>query len=343
MRPDVIVVGAGVAGLACARGLVDAGARVQVLDRARGVGGRCATRHVDGLAIDFGVIFLHGVSKEFTDCVESVEGTSVLRDWPLRRHDSGTPCQPDAFAAGSRRFAYGDGLSALPKHLARGLDVELKTEVTAIQAVGGLMQATTIDGRSFAAPSLVLALAPEQTRRLLATLTTKVTDVSSAEAMMALFASAPCVTVLAGYPAGTPEPPWDVSYPSDSPVLMLMSNESSKRQNRPYNALVYQSTPRWSRTHLEDSASALQAAILAEAGHRLGSWAAAPTWAQVHVWHYARLDRGNELARPLLVALADGARLGIAGEIFAPGGGVEAAWTSGRALAARLIAKEEHA
>jgi len=51
-EPMVIVIGAGVAGLACARELARRGVPVRVLERARGVGGRCATRHVDGQPID---------------------------------------------------------------------------------------------------------------------------------------------------------------------------------------------------------------------------------------------------------------------------------------------------
>ena len=39
-RPDVVVVGAGLAGLACARRLHQAGVRVRVLEASDGVGGR---------------------------------------------------------------------------------------------------------------------------------------------------------------------------------------------------------------------------------------------------------------------------------------------------------------
>ena len=41
-----------------------------------------------------------------------------------------------------------------------------------------------------------------------------------------------------------------------------------------------------------------------------------------------------------MLTLAGGRRLGLAGEVFSPGAGVEAAWLSGRALATRLTAKE---
>ena len=52
--PDVIVVGAGVAGLACARRLTRGGFRVVVLEASDGVGGRVRTDEVDGFRLDRG-------------------------------------------------------------------------------------------------------------------------------------------------------------------------------------------------------------------------------------------------------------------------------------------------
>lgn len=51
---DVIVVGGGVAGLACARSLVAAGRRPVVLERSDRVGGRVRTDEVDGFLLDHG-------------------------------------------------------------------------------------------------------------------------------------------------------------------------------------------------------------------------------------------------------------------------------------------------
>jgi phytoene dehydrogenase-like protein len=53
-RPDVVVVGAGLAGLAAATHLHRAGVSVVVLEQSDGVGGRVRTDHVDGFLLDRG-------------------------------------------------------------------------------------------------------------------------------------------------------------------------------------------------------------------------------------------------------------------------------------------------
>src|SRR6266545_1716422 len=112
----VVVIGAGVSGLACANALSASGKRVVVLERARGVGGRRATRRVEGQPVDFGVAFLHGRDPEFLAALEAVP-SSALPGWPRDIYGTGRPCQPEAFAPGERRLAFAEGATAFPKDL----------------------------------------------------------------------------------------------------------------------------------------------------------------------------------------------------------------------------------
>src|SRR5512140_561644 len=93
----VVVVGAGVAGLACAQALSAAGRETLVLERARGAGGRCATRRIGETPFDFGVTFVHGRDPAFLGAVREAPAT-VLDGWPSEIHGTGMPCQPEAFA-----------------------------------------------------------------------------------------------------------------------------------------------------------------------------------------------------------------------------------------------------
>jgi len=330
----VVVVGAGVSGLACARELARAGRRVQVLDRARGVGGRCATRRVEGQPVDFGVAFLHGRDPEFLSDLDAVPATR-LDGWPLAVAGAGRPCQPDAFSPGERRLAWEEGVSAFPKHLAAGLDVRLRTRVTAIEEAGPKVRLQVEDGPPVEAGEVVVAVAAEQAHELLGTFPAMPLELESARGLLALSRSQPCLALIAAYPRTAPAPAWHALFPEGSHVLQLVAHDSSKRPAAGLVAMVYQAHARWSASHLEDPE--WPDAMLAEATRLLGPWAARPAATEAHRWRHARNDRSAELAEPMLLTLPGGGRLGICGDRFAPGAGVEAAWRSGRALAKRLL------
>ena len=332
--PDIVVVGAGVCGLACAQALSAAGLEPLVLERGRGVGGRCATRRVAGQPLDFGVAFLHGRDPAFLAALRAVPAT-VLEGWPSEIHGTGRPCQPSAFEPGERRLAYAEGVSAFPKHLARSLDVRLATRVVRLEATDGALALQLEDDGSIEAQKVVLALAPEQALELLGTLPEPPPEVRSAAAVLEMVRSHACLAVLATYPEGAPRPTWQVSYPETSAVVQLVSHESSKRPAASPLALVVQAHAAWSRQHLDDPA--WPEALLGEVASLHGAWAARPAAMESHRWLFARGDLDGELAAPLWLRLPWRAHLGIAGDRFAPGGGVEAAWLAGRRLAERIL------
>ncbi len=70
---DVVVIGAGVAGLAAARQLDEAGVRVLVLDARDRIGGRVHTRHdrTVPVPIELGAEFLHGEAQETTAVLDA--------------------------------------------------------------------------------------------------------------------------------------------------------------------------------------------------------------------------------------------------------------------------------
>src|SRR4051794_5947897 len=76
---DVIIIGAGIAGLAAARDLVRAGRNVVVLEARDRIGGRILTRH-DGDTVELGAEFVHGKPPAIFEIAKAaglraVEGT----------------------------------------------------------------------------------------------------------------------------------------------------------------------------------------------------------------------------------------------------------------------------
>jgi len=334
-RAPILIVGAGVAGLSCARALAEAGREAVVLERARGVGGRCATRRLEGQGLDHGPTFLHGRDPGFLAALAAVPATP-LPGWPSAVSGIGQPCQPEAFHPGERRLAFAEGLVAFPRHLASGLEVRLEATVSAVEPEGGGVRVRLAAGEPILAGTAVLAVAAEQALALLASLPAPPPDVASARAVLGFSQSQACLALLALYPDDAPRPAWQICYPEDSPVIQLVSHDSSKRPAPARLALVLQGRPSWSRLHLEDPD--WPQALLDEAARLFGAWAARPAATHAHRWRHARSDRAAELAGPLLLSWPGGGRLGVCGERFAPGGGVEGAWRSGRMMAERLLA-----
>lgn len=329
---DVLVLGAGIAGLACAGALVAGGATVTVLDKGRGVGGRCATRRVDGQPVDHGLCFLHGTDRGLLAEIDAVDAPRIP-GWPRVVQGQGTPCHPAAFDPASRRVAFVDGVNVFAKHLARGLDVRTSTRVTALTLGEGEVTATTEAGETHTARTVVLALPAEQSSALLAPLP----GLATARALLGTVATHPCWTIIARYDGEDDVLDADIFYPA-SGALQLVVHDSAKRARPRVRTLVLQARPAWSAKNLDLPVDEAVRQLVAEAAALLGPWAGAPTVTIPHRWRYARVDRGTGLAAPYLVALPGGARIGLAGEAFDPAGGAEAAFRSGRQLARRIAA-----
>jgi len=133
---DVIVIGAGAAGLAAAQELTRAGRSVLVLEARERVGGRCWTRRMPGLEIpvELGAEFIHGeakvthalLKKAGLAAIDSVREQRFLERGRLRRIDAFTQAQRAAKRAlglqrdvSVARFLAGLRLPAKTKDFAR--------------------------------------------------------------------------------------------------------------------------------------------------------------------------------------------------------------------------------
>ncbi len=342
MTPDLVVVGAGISGLALAREFRAGGGRVLVLERARGVGGRCATRRVDGQPVDHGTAFLHGRDPAFLAELGAAAGPAASPDWPHVLAGPGTPCRPAAFEAGSVRLAPAAGVSAFPKHLARGLDVRLGANVESLRVsragggAAGNWELALSTGETLRSPAVALTLPAPSAAAMLEHVPGRPAGLAALLPLCRLVRTLPCLTVIARYPEATPPPGWDVVLPG-SGILHTLVHDSAKRGPGARLVLVLQANPRYSREHLDSPKDSWSRALLEEAAAGSGAWIALPEDTQAHTWEQARVSEGSELARPVVAELEGGARLGLCGDGFHPAGGVEGAWHSGRALAARFL------
>lgn len=306
----IMVVGAGLAGVACARTLHAAGAPAVLVDRGRRIGGRMASRRIDGRVVDLGASYLTVSDSEFAVVVDDWQQRGLARPWT------------DTFAvaggdpkAGPLRWAAPGGLRSLVEDLASGLEV---VDATTVGAVRRSAEGWLVDDR--AASAVVLAMPDPQAHRLL--------DESLRQELPAVAGFEPVLALVATWP----ERCWDFDglFVNDHPSLAWVADDGRRRGDGA-PVLVAHSTPAFAADHLADPAAAgpeLSRALQAVLG------APAPTSTHVHRWSFARPADGR--AEPY--TLTEGG-LGLCGDGWAEKPRVEAAYLSGKALAEALLAR----
>jgi len=107
-RFDVLVVGAGAAGLAAADALARAGRSVLVLEARGRVGGRCWTRRMAGLEVpvELGAEFLHGEAKPTYRLLRQA-GLAAIDSWRVQRRFDGRRLSPSNSFDEARRSVRG--------------------------------------------------------------------------------------------------------------------------------------------------------------------------------------------------------------------------------------------
>ncbi|HYM79779.1 MAG TPA: FAD-dependent oxidoreductase [Candidatus Limnocylindria bacterium] len=334
--PTVVVVGAGVAGLACARELTRRGVATVVLERARGVGGRCATRRIDGQPVDHGVPFLHAQSREFGLALNELDAAGKIPGWPLRVREPRLGCQPDAYRPGHRRLARREGVSAFPKHLASDVDVRLGQNVVALEESGNRIAVRLADGTRIAAPFVVAACALTESLALADPLTHDWPGAGSALEAARRLRTLSSLTVIAGYDPETPELDFDLWHPIEATMIHTLSHDSAKRLAPRDRVLVIQGRPRFSATFLEAPEEEWKRELLWEAAELLGPWVSRPRWCQTHRWRCARLPVGECLGVTPSLESPRGGCVALCGDAFALDSGLEGAYFSGLSLGEQI-------
>ncbi len=309
MNP-VVVVGAGIAGVACARELATAGLPVRVLDRGRRAGGRMAVRTVDGHAVDTGASYFTVSEPAFAAVVEDWRERGLAREWTDTFHLAGPDGLEDT-KAGPVRWAATAGLRSLVVDLARGLDV---VSDHVVERVGP----GWVDGEP--ASAVVLAMPDPQAARLFDVGVDR-TDYTPALVLGAGFDRR-------GWPA------LDAVFVHDDPAITFVADDGARRGDDAA-VLVAHSTADLAREHLAEPAGAT-ATMLAALARVTGvaDLADRATWTFVHRWTYAQPASTRERSFHLGDDL-----VGRCGDSWSTRPRVEAAFESGRLLGVELAAR----
>lgn len=303
------IIGAGMAGLACADGLNDAGHSVALFDKGRGPGGRMSTRRLPtalgDVAIDHGAQYFTARDRAFQQLVATWRDEGIAVQWPL--------AGPDAWIGVP-------GMDEMVKHMAAAHAVAWDEQISSVTRTNDQWWLMGTTGKRGPFDAVVLAIPAEQ-----------------AAAILSLHDFAMARTAL----MARSQPCWASMFVFDRPFNQLptilrhrgaiswAARNSTKPGRRGPEAWVVQASGSWSLAHLEAPPEQISTMLHAALSEAAGCPIPAPVAAAVQRWRYA-----------LSAGTGDGALwnpslgLGVCGD-WLLGPRVECAWLSGRMLARR--------
>nr|WP_314898737.1 FAD-dependent oxidoreductase [uncultured Deefgea sp.] len=324
---DVIVIGAGMAGLSAAQQLRAAGKDVLVLEKSRGVGGRMATRRTDAGQWDHGAQYFTARSAPFRRQIALWLRANIVSRWhePIYAWN-GTTLQA---SSPQQRFVGKPTMNAPLRAMAAKLDthIQFATQVTTISQEQHLWRVNT-ESQVWQAPQLVLAIPAPQVARMLPA-------AHPQQAAVTQVAMQPCWAVMISSKHAT-HLPFAGLFVNETnvndDVLSWIALDSSK-SGRSGQHWVLHASVAWSLAHLDDTPDMVINALCQAFSRLLKQWGQSkPSWqaATAHRWLYARGNAESTLPQDA----SDG--LAIAGDWLA-GGRVEGAYLSGLAAADILL------
>jgi renalase len=309
---DVLVIGAGMTGISCARQLHASGLDVVVLDKGRGIGGRMATRRADingqTIRFDHGAQYVTARDAGFQQALNEISDSAVL--WA----DAGKPSA----------YAGVPGMSSIPKALAEGLTIHQSERVEKLELHGDYWLAST-EANSWRAKRVVMTVPFPQVAPIIGEdhpLSAKLTGLEFA----------PCMTLMAGF---KPQVKLDKAtrLNAASDLSWIAYNSGKPGREDAVDAWLAQASVDWSAARVnQDKAKTEQEmqVLLCEA---LSLDPADMLHSAFHSWLYARIV--NPLGVPYL---ADETQSLYLGGDWCLGARVESAWQSGTAIAQVLTA-----
>ncbi|MCB1208728.1 MAG: FAD-dependent oxidoreductase [Verrucomicrobiales bacterium] len=292
---DVLVIGAGMAGLTAAAALRDAGREVAIIDKGRGVGGRMATRRIGDATFDHGAQFITARDPRFDAVLHRAEAAGAALEW-CRGFSSG--------ADGNPRWRGAPGMSALAKHLATGLEIVLGKQAAALREGDDAWSVEMTEGESWSAKSVILTAPVPQALVLLQAGGTQLN--TELVQRLAAIEYERCLAVLAVLDGPSRVPPPGALAPTEGPIAWIADNHLKGVSSQP--AITLHATDDFSLAHWDQDRDETARHLLAAAAPWLGAKVLS---FQIHGWRYSKPKQTDPhpcaivSTRPALVLAGD--------------------------------------
>ena len=332
----IAVVGAGIAGLACARRLVDDDHAVTVFERQDVPGGRIATMRTEIGGFDHGAQYLTARHPEFVEQIDRWLRAGLVEPWSIDVHSIEASVGSPASHASSRhteRWVGVPGMATIMTMMADGLDVRCEASVVSIDRTrDGTWSLTCAaegedEGDESVAEGPFDAVVVAVPAGAAASLLPSSLASSAGKARIE-----PCWALMIGFVEPVNESSADLALVGDAAFvnggrLAWIAREASKPGRRPGERWTVHAQSGWSVEHFDDDPEDIEAKLLRAFQDATGT-REQPVYTHAYRWSHA-LVRAS-LERDHLWDATQ--RIGACGD-WCRGYRIEDAWLSGTSLA----------
>ncbi|MDA0347285.1 MAG: FAD-dependent oxidoreductase [Verrucomicrobia bacterium] len=316
-RTEIVVIGAGMSGLAAATELKRSGMQVLVLDKARGVGGRLANRRIDGAVFDHGAQFVTARDDRFVALLADWHKQGIVKEWYRNNLNDG---------GGHPRFCGSPTMSAIGKELARNLDLLLQGSVTAIQLDGDKWSVHLREGERIQAKAVVMTPPVPQSLAILDAGNVAISGTTRSRLEKIKYEKCFAIMAILDGPSLIPAP--GSLKPETGPIAWIADNQTKGISE--LTAVTIHATGEYSEANWEGDRDKVAQELLFASQQWLG---ASVVKYQVHGWRYSKPVTTDE---DRCSVINQHPPLIIAGDAFG-GPRVEGAALSGWAAAETLL------
>ena len=318
---DILVIGAGLAGLSASRKLADKGYQVLVVDKGKSVGGRLASRSLESASFDYGAQFMTAKEPRFLDQVNNwvSDGTAELwfRGYPGRSENY-------------KRWRGIPNMRELARSLAGTLNIKTARQVVKITLQHTHWRVDFKDGKVIYANNILLTPPVPQSLEIIDRGNTKLNQDQRLRLQQLTYD--PCIAMLALLEGPSKITSPGILVPNSDDIDWISDNMKKGVSLIP--SVTIHASADFSKRHFNEDSDKMGKMIIKLSKPWLG---VAVKHFAIHRWRYSK-PKYVDTERFMLIQ--NNPTLIIAGDAFA-GPRVEGAFLSGYSAAEALIAHFE--
>jgi renalase len=283
LTQQIAVIGAGLAGLACAQAMRRAGCYVEVFEQDRVIGGRIATLRQGSISFDHGAQYVTARGSAFGGYLDEMTGTGYATRWLPRTNESGVNgVQMLPWIVGT------PGMASLVRPLAEGLRIHTSRRahtITRNDTKSGQSWHIWFDDQTTAGPfnAVAIAVPAPQARLLLG----KLDDVAAPLARVRMM---PCWAMMAHF--DTPVlPNQDVFSDMSEVIRWIARNNHKPSRGKVGESIVVHASPGYSREAEDVDPQVIAAEIWDEVSRVLALPDVQPAFKTAFLWRYGLVDQ----------------------------------------------------